>query len=303
MTSMNMFAALNDSDSDDEPKQVVAKAPAPAAKPERKPERKPRAQAREGNDRPQRAERESGPYGGEDKISNPAADRERQGKGKGERRSGGKGKDGKGTRGDSGREFPRRSATGRGRENPKSGGGKFNWGKDGAEGAAEPTAEGAVASEGAAAEAAEPVVVEEEEPETMSIEEYEKLQAEKLNALNLNKYEERKVEADEDVVAIVRSADTETELALSFDGRKKKKNHGRKGAKEGYKQADTVINMKYVDENADAGKGAKGGKGDRRKGGGKGERSSKGGAPTAAASAPKASIDLSNDNAFPTLGA
>ncbi len=47
-----------------QPKQVVAKAPAPAAKPERKPERKPRAQAREGNDRPQRAERESGPYGG-----------------------------------------------------------------------------------------------------------------------------------------------------------------------------------------------------------------------------------------------
>jgi plasminogen activator inhibitor 1 RNA-binding protein len=298
-----MFAALNDSDSDDEAPKQVQKAPAPApvvAKVERKPERKPRAQQRE--DRPPRTERDNAPYGGDDKISNPAADRERQGKGKGERRSEGKGKGKGASRGDSGREFPRRSATGRGRENAKAGAGKFNWGKDDAQ----PPAEGAEPTEGAEAapapiEAAEPV--EEEEP-TMSLEEYEKLNTEKLAALNLNKREERVVEADADAVVL----DTSTKKVedqyecmfhdLAKHGRKDKGKKNRAGAK----QADLVLNMKFVDENADTskgkGKGERRSKGDGRKGGGASAGNGKG-----APREPKQNIDLSNDMAFPTLGA
>merc|ERR1711906_78711 len=112
MSNKNMFALLNDSDSDDD-------APKQQQKPERKPERKPR------NDRP-RDQEERGPYDGGDKVSNPAHDRERQGKGEGGRGKGEKGE----SRGDSGREYPRRSGTGRGREGNRGGGGRGNWGKD-----------------------------------------------------------------------------------------------------------------------------------------------------------------------------
>jgi hypothetical protein len=291
-----MFAALNDSDSDDEaPKQVQkAPAPAPAAKVERKPERKPRAQR---EDRPPRAERETAPYGGDDKVSNPAADRERQGKGKGERRSEGKGKGKGSSRGDSGREYPRRSGTGRGRENAKSGAGKFNWGKDDAQ----PPAEGAEPVDGAEVapapvEAAEPV---EEEEETMSLEEYEKAQADKLDALNLNKKEERVVEADDDVVVLDSGTKIEDQYECMFHDLAKhnRKDKGKK-SRAGAKQADLVLNMKFVDE-SEGGKGGKG-KGERRsKGDGR-----KGGAPSKGpAGGAKQNIDLSNDMAFPTLGA
>lgn len=311
---MNMFAALNDTDSDDEgPKQTQkAPVPAPAAKVERKPERKPRApQVRDG-DRPPRAERDSGPYDGSDKVSNPAADRERQGKGKGERRErDGKGKGkGKGeSRGDSGREFPRRSATGRGRENAKAGGGKFNWGKDDAQ----PPAEGAEAVEGetpAAPVERAPVVEEEPEEETMSLEEFEKAQAESMASLNLNKcIAAADVEAPDESMKMTDVANNvEDQYKLMFHAPEdRKKKHGRKEARVGAKQADLVLNMKYVDENADAGKGAGKGKGERRsKGdGAKGGRSSgKGQAPREApAQGGKPSVDLSNDVAFPTLGA
>lgn len=328
-----MFAALNDSDSEDEapqaPKQVKAPAAAPVVAPkvEKKPERKPRTQVRE--DRPERprAERDNTPYDGADKIANPATDRERQGKGerkgkgergeRGERRNEGKGAKGKGvSRGDSNREFPRRSGTGRERENPRSGGGKFNWGKD--DGSEKPPADGVetAAVEGEtenatpAAQAAEPVV-EEEEEKTMSLDEYEKLQTAKLAALNLNKVAERVVEADADVQVLDDSTKkVEDQYECMFhDPAKQKKDFGRKKGRHGSKQADLVLNMKFVDENADAGKGERQGKGkgERR---GKGD-SRKGGAPSGKGqhrnehrSEPsKQNIDLSNDMAFPTLGA
>lgn len=263
-------------------------------------------------DRPPRAERESGPYDGSDKVSNPAADRERQGKGKGERRSEGKGKGKGASRGDSGREFPRRSATGRGRENAKSGGGKFNWGKDDAQPAAEgaePVAEGA---ENAAptAQAAEPVV--EEEEETMSLDEFEKQQAEKLDALNLNKCEKKVVveAADESAILTDAAKKVEDQYECMFhDSTKNRKDFGRKKGRSGAKQADQVLNLKFVDENADAGKGGGKGKGERRS---KGDGAKGGRAPAGKGQAPreaqapregKPSVDLSNDLAFPTLGA
>lgn len=78
----------------------------------------------------------------------------------------------------------------------------------------------------------------------------------------------------------------------------KKSKKGRRGAK----QADQVLNLKFFDESADsAGKGngpPRGGKGRKGESGGKGVRSSGKGNQSS-----KANIDLSNDMAFPTLGA
>merc|ERR1712166_429468 len=114
-------------------------------------------------------------------------------------------------------------------------------------------------------------------------------------------------EAD-DAVVLAPKAGAEDEFALIFhDSSMDKKVFAKKEAREGYKQADQILNMKYVDPNADEGKGGgkgKGGKGDRRQGG-KGDRR-KGGfqAPRDnQSSGGKANIDLSNDMAFPTLGA
>jgi plasminogen activator inhibitor 1 RNA-binding protein len=299
MSSANMFALLNDSGSDDEApaKAPAAKAPAPARVEKPRPERKPRRNDAE--PRPAREERNNAPYDGSDKVRDPAQDRQAGGKGDRRERSG-KGK-GKGSRGDSGREFPRRSGTGRGRENNRSGGGKYNWGKDGET----PTegAEGAEASaEGAApAEAAEPFEEEVEEP-TMSLAEYEQQQAEK--SLNLNKSGERVIEAPDDAPLFDQSAKAvEDDYSCMFhDSTKNKKSHGKKGAKAGYKQADQILNMKFTDPNADSGKGGSKGKGERRsKGdGAKGGRSGAGKGGNAPA---KPAIDLSNDSAFPTLGA
>jgi plasminogen activator inhibitor 1 RNA-binding protein len=295
MSNKNMFALLNDSDSDDDaPKQQKAAAPAPAKqerKPERKPDRKPR------NDRP-RDQEDRGPYDGGDKVLNPADDRKQ---GKGERRGKGKGKGG--SRGDSGREYPRRSGTGRGREGNRGGGGKYNWGKD-TDTTAAPAAEGAEGAEAAAEAAAAPVVeaepIEEEEP-TMSFEEYEKAQADKMAALNsLNKYEEVTVKADDDVVTKAEESIEDEYACMFHDPSKTKKDYGKKGARDGYKQADQVLNLKFVDENEGGGKG-KGGKGDRRQGG-KGRQGGKVMAPRDNTSGGKANIDLSNDMAFPTLG-
>ena len=87
-----------------------------------------------------------------------------------------------------------------------------------------------------------------------------------------------------------------------------KKVFDKKEAREGYKQADQVLNLKFVDENEGqgGGKGGKGGKGDRRQGG-KGDRRQGGKGVQAPrdnqSSGGKANIDLSNDMAFPTLGA
>ena len=52
-----------------------------------------------------------------------------------------------------------------------------------------------------------------------------------------------------------------------------KKLFAKKEAREGYKQADQILNMKYVDPNADEGKGGGKGKG----GGGKGKGGGYGG--------------------------
>jgi len=91
---------------------------------------------------------------------------------------------------------------------------------------------------------------------------------------------------------------------IFHDSSKDKKSFDKKEAREGYKQADQVLNLKFIDENEVGGKG-KGGKGDRRQGG-KGDRRQGGKGNSQAnqsTGVAKANIDLSNDMAFPTLGA
>eukprot|EP00657_Telonema_sp_P-1_P000519 TRINITY_DN109_c0_g1_i5.p1 TRINITY_DN109_c0_g1~~TRINITY_DN109_c0_g1_i5.p1 ORF type:complete len:136 (+),score=91.77 TRINITY_DN109_c0_g1_i5:81-488(+) len=114
----------------------------------------------------------------------------------------------------------------------------------------------------------------------------------------------RQVEKPDDVTARENDAPIEDEYACMFhDYNGKKKEHAKKKGKHGSKQADQVLNLKFVDESADTGKG-KGGKGERRKGSGeKGARTSGKGGAGANPSSTKAAIDLSNDMAFPTLGA
>merc|ERR1719217_1022214 len=115
---------------------------------------------------------------------------------------------------------------------------------------------------------------------------------------SLNNYGEREVdEVGDDAQEVQEDAIEDEYLCMFHDPTKSKKDFGRKQAREGYKQADQVLNLKFVDE--DAGKG-KGGKGDRRQAG-KGDRRGKG-APRDYPSGNKSSIDLSNDAAFPTLG-
>jgi plasminogen activator inhibitor 1 RNA-binding protein len=285
MSSKNMFALLDDSSDDEAPKSKAAPAPAAAAnKPAGNKERKPRA-PREDNRKP--------------RDEAPREDGERnQGKG-GERRERSKGKGRKGgeSRGDSGREYPRRSGTGRGRENSRSGGGKYNWGKEGDQQApAEPQAEGEEKPEGAAPEAE--VVEAEPEEENISFDEFEKQRLEKLANLNLNKPSEvREVEKDPTLVSFEHQAVEDSYACMFHDPTKETKKVSKKGRR-GAKQADQVLNLKFVDESDNSGGKGKGGKGDRRKGDGKGNRSGGKGNQSS-----KSNIDLSNDMAFPTLGA
>lgn len=235
MSNKNMFALLNDSDGDEDqaPKQAAPKK-----------ESKPEASA--GKSQGDKPRNERKPRNRDDRApreSNDAAPADRERGGKGNRRdygdrAGGKGKGRKGeSRGDSGREYPRRSGTGRGRENPRQGSGKYNWGKD-TDGANttsenEPAAEGTEpAAEGAEAPAAAEIEQPEEEEKTLSYDEYLKAQqakADELNSLN-KKHDAPDVAAHEyeGKTADVEKADDqiEDEYACMFHGRAEKKKHG-----------------------------------------------------------------------------
>lgn len=315
MSNKNMFALLNDGSDDEDneapkaaPAKKETKADAPSGKPQGdKPrnERKPRNR----DDRPARESYESsdkvpGERGGKGNRRDYGDRPERSGKGKG-----------KGSRGDSGREYPRRSGTGRGRENPRQGGGKYNWGKDtdGANttGSEEAATEGAEPSaERAEAPAAEERVVEEED-NSMSYDDYLKAQAAKAAELNgLNKAGDTPSVSDREADVKMAENDkveeaVEDEYACMFHGgNKKKKDHGRKQARDGFKQADQVLNLKFVDEDAGASSGkGKGGKGDRRQGG-KGDRPRQGGKGDRndRNSSQKPQVDINSQDSFPTLG-
>lgn len=297
MSHKNPFALLDEDGSDDETTKVQSKpapAPAPAAQ-KPKQERKPRAPREDSrpsyDDKGAHPERQSGKGG----------DNRRSGKGKGNR------KGDRASSGDSGRDYPRRSGTGRGREVSKQGGGKYGWGKEGDQSA--PDAEKKEGVEAAPAEQTEPEQVIEEEPEedNMSLEEYEKLQAEKLADLNnLNAGRGGRVVERDDSLNVLERDEVEDQYSCMFhDPTKEKKHHSKKG-RSGAKQADQVLNLKYVDEDSSSGHKGKGdrrgGKGDGRSQGKGDRRGPKGG--NANHSKPAGSnIDLSNNQAFPTLGA
>ena len=83
----------------------------------------------------------------------------------------------------------------------------------------------------------------------------------------------------------------------------KSKNAGKREAREGWKNADDVLNMKFSEPDR-ADRPAKGGKGDDRRGGKGSKEGGKGGSKGGRgkkSSGPGFSTDLSNDAAFPSL--
>lgn len=318
VNSANLFAMLDEGDSDDDsaPVQKQAAPAKPAAKKE-EPKKADVAKNKGGGKGDRREPRggnkrdnhDSGAYDGSDKPTKPA-DKEGRGKGR-ERRDGEKGeRKGKG-KGSRGREFDRHvSGTGRGKgEVAREGRGRGNWGEktddapaddaEGQEGENKPRRERAPRTEEV------PQEPEEEEEPTMTFEEYMKSKEEVHVGPVL---EERKVTAEDSGFQYSRGGiDSGVDCLFNdnYDG--KHADHEKKGAREGTVNADKLFNMKFVDPNA----GGKGddrrskGKGGSGKSGGKGAQGGGKGARQTSQSRPQQqggkSLELDDANAFPSL--
>jgi plasminogen activator inhibitor 1 RNA-binding protein len=298
----NIFSLLDEDDNEnDDGFTVVAKTAKPAAKPAKAEEAKTQPRERKSKtERPPRGEKggdRRGPrvYDGEDKPTKPESE---------EGRKGGKGRDrgSKGGKKGGRREYDRHSGTGRGKGSSREGAGKFNWGEK-TDGAQEQIADAADNENKAPADAPPVEVEEEEEDNSMSFDEYMKAKAGKKTvggALNLRKIEEsegptgveykRDGDGRDDAMAGIVFND-------SYDG--KVKNHDEKEEREGWVVADAILNMKFVDPNA--GKGGDGRKGGKK--GGRNDRSNDRGGRGKGQSRPhQGKIELSDTQAFPSLG-
>jgi hypothetical protein len=293
-----MFALLDDDN--EEPQAPAQKAPAQKKQSDKvdKPnqERKPKQGKGDGERRPRNDNRNQGSYDGSDKPQKPGENEGRKG-GRRRNEEGGGRKGGR--KGDSSKPhdgFDRRSGRGKGKGGEKrEGGGKYNWG--------EKTEAAPAAAEGTETEAAaepEPEPEPEEEENTMTLDEYMKSQTEKKGLPTLG--ETRKItDSGEGFKTTESSTGDDDELYgmifHAYDGKDKKA--GAREAREGWVQADDVLNMKFSEPER-AERPAKGGKGDdRRKGkeGGKGK-----GGRGKKSSGPGLQADLSSDAAFPALG-
>jgi hypothetical protein len=270
-----------------------------------------------GNNRPRNNDRESnsGTYDGSDKPQKPADGEGRKGGRRREEEGGGrKGGNRKGGKGE--QRFDRRdqSGKGRGKGEAREGRGKYNWG-DKTDGADEAPKEATEGAEAAAEGPVEPAPEPEPEEVTMSLQEYMKAQKEAKES-TLPKLNERKIDDDGSGFKVVRKEfeGADDVVFRQYDGKKKNRD-----AKEVREFNDTVLNIKFVenvlDEPAPKGGGKGGDRDGGRKGGGKGDRDGgrKGGGKgdgkpaqkPQQSRAPKSggfSADLSNNDAFPTLG-
>jgi len=298
----NIFSLLDEDDNEnDDGFTVVAKAAKPASKPAKAEEAKTQApRERKKTERPPRGEkggnRRDRGYDGEDKPSKPESE---------EGRKGGKGRDrgSKGGKKGGRREFDRHSGTGRGKGSSREGHGKFNWGEK-TDGAQEQTEDGAENENKPPAEAPVVEIEEEEEDNTMSFEEYMKAKADQKSVGP--KLQVRQVEAKDEGFEYKRGGDgsEDAQAGLFFhdyDG--KDKSHDEKEAREGWVVADSILNMKFVDPNAGAGKGDRGSKGGK-KGGARNDRSNdRGGRGKGQGQRPQqGKIELNDTQAFPSLG-
>jgi len=318
----NIFALLDDDNDDDDsgaPPQKQAPKQAPAKEKKEEPKKAEQRKGKGGDDRrprqnnnrrDNREESDKQPYDGSDKPDKPAEGERKGGKGR-RREDGDTRKKGKGNRN---REYDRQSGTGRGKgEEARGGRGKYNWGEK-TEGGTEAAPEGETAEGEKPAPEVEPEV--EEEDNTMTFEEY--MKSKKASPIGPI-LEERKVSQDEAAAGkAYRRGDADggksdeylgTGMIFSeYNG--KTKAHEEKEAREGWVTADTVLQMKFVDPNAGAGKGDRD---DRRGGKGKGSKSGKGSdrnsggskggnnrAPRPAQQSGKA-LELDDANAFPSL--
>jgi len=329
----NIFSLLDDDDNEaDDGFTVVQhaqKTSKPAAKADKTEEQTKSQPARERKPKSERPPRGKGGdkrrneegYDGSDKAEKPDTNESRKG-GKGRERGerGERGESSKGERRSKGkgsrqREFDRHvSGTGRGKGVAREGHGKYNWG-DKTDGAEQP-AEGDADAEnkpprrerGPRAQPAEPeqpVEEEEEEESTISFEDYMKAQAEKNHVGPV--LEERKVASSEEGFLHTRdhgdgSEDQMYGMAFhEYSG--KSKHQEEKEAREGWVNADSVINLKFVDPNS----GGKGDRDDRRgkggKRGGKGRDDARGGrgGNSRAPRAQQGKIELDDTSAFPSL--
>lgn len=312
----NIFALLDEEDNEADGFTVVQK-----TKPEKKTEkpeesksqpareqRKPKERTRGGKGDKRRSE---DGYDGSDKAEKPDANETRKG-GKGRDRGDGKGErrsKGKGSR----REFDRHSGSGRGKGESRGGHGKYNWGDkaDGAEPAGDdaesenkPPRRERAPREPRAEDAEEPEV-EEEEEDTISFEDYMKAQAGKNKVGPA--FEERKVAGSDE--GFVRNRDggdghDDRMYGMAFheySGKTKKMED--KEAREGWVNADSVFNLKFVDPNSGGGKGDRDdrrGKGGKK--GGKGRDDSRSGRGNSRGSRPQqGKIELDDASAFPSL--
>lgn len=196
-----------------------------------------------------------------------------------------------------GREFERRSGTGRGREEKKGGAGGHNWGRAGEE----TTVPLPSVTPEPNAEAVDEAPVVEEDP-SLTLEEYEKLRAQKRSGEAFEEKQARKVEAPTEGIVLKRDDDEDYIKLGSDDQDSKKKAVHKNKTKQVFE-----IDFKVRDTSADAAPPRRGGRPEGGRGREGAPRGGRGGAPRGAprggrGSAPGSRIDTADQSAFPKLG-